>query len=275
MKREKKLKNPVASFIVLTNLIFWPLFCLVGAAKMLEFPEWVFQLMLTISAWSSTFAFAVLFKRIYPEQRFAAFVKEKFKQKLKGSVLAMSSLIQVSIFLMIMLIVIVSYKPDSIFTISSWGMLVYYFLKNLLSGPLGEEIGWRAFALMELQKRHSPLIASVIIGFWWGLWHLPIWFTTGYTGMELIQYVFFFMVSIISTSILMTACYNLNQNLIVPIIIHQFFNFFIGLINGNLVVLITYNAFFYLAAAILIVMINPKKVMYRKKDTTMVSRYLP
>ncbi|WP_195575203.1 CPBP family intramembrane glutamic endopeptidase [Paenibacillus sp. 1001270B_150601_E10] len=275
MKREKKLKNPVASFIMLTNLIFWPLFCLVGLAKMLEFPEWVFQVMLTISAWSSTFAFAVLFKRIYPEQRFAAFVKEKFKHKLKGSVLAMASLIQVSIFLLIMLIVIVNYKPDSIFTISSWGMLIYYFLKNLLSGPLGEEIGWRAFALMELQKRHSPLKASVIIGFWWGLWHLPIWFTTGYTGMELIQYVFFFMVSIISTSILMTACYNLNQNLIVPIIIHQFFNFFIGLINGNLVVLITYNAFFYLAAAILIVMINPKKVMYGKKDTTMVSRYLP
>lgn len=275
MKREMKLKNPVASFIIVTNLMFWPLFCLVGAAKMLEFPEWVFQLMLTISAWSSTFSFAVLFKRIYPEQRFAAFVKDAFKHKLKWSVLAMSSFIQISIFGMIMLVVVVNHKPDSIFTISSWGMLIYYFLKNLLSGPLGEELGWRAFALMELQKKHSPLAASIIIGFWWGLWHLPIWFTTGYVGMELIQYVFFFMLSIMSTSIIMTACYNFNRNLIVPIVIHQFFNFFVGLINEKLVVLITYNAFFYVAAAMLIIVINPKKVMYGKKEAKRVVRPIP
>ncbi|MED1372482.1 CPBP family intramembrane metalloprotease, partial [Bacillus paranthracis] len=35
MNREKKLKKPVASFIVLTNIIFLPLFLLVGAISML------------------------------------------------------------------------------------------------------------------------------------------------------------------------------------------------------------------------------------------------
>lgn len=235
---------------------------------MLEFPAWVFDVMLCISAWSSTFAFGVLFKRIYPGQSFIQFAKDRFKNKLKFSVILTVSMIQAFIFLVILFIVSNNSEADSIFTKTSWGMLVYFFFKNLLSGPLGEEIGWRGFAQIELQKKHSPLKASIILGFWWGIWHLPIWFTTGYVGIDLIKYMLFFMISIQSTTIIMTVFYNLNQNLIVPIIIHQFFNFFIGIINGNLIDLIMYNALFYLVVAVLIIVINPKKVLYGKKTQT-------
>jgi membrane protease YdiL (CAAX protease family) len=270
MNGEKKLKNPVTSFILLTNIIFLPLFILVGVIRMLEFPVWVFDVMLCISAWSSTFAFGVLFKRIYPGQSFIQFAKDRFKNKLKFSVILTVSMIQAFIFLVILFIVSNNSEADSIFTKTSWGMLVYFFFKNLLSGPLGEEIGWRGFAQIELQKKHSPLKASIILGFWWGIWHLPIWFTTGYVGIDLIKYMLFFMISIQSTTIIMTVFYNLNQNLIVPIIIHQFFNFFIGIINGNLIDLIMYNALFYLVVAVLIIVINPKKVLYEKKIQTLI-----
>jgi len=271
MSREKKLKKPVASFILLTNIIFLPLFCLVGAIKIFGFPTWVFDVVRCISAWSSTFAFAILFKKIYPGQSFIHFVKNKFKTKLKFSMILSVSTIQAFIFMLILFLVLNNSEVDSIFTISSWGMLFYYFLKNLLSGPLGEELGWRGFAQVELQKKHSPLKASIIIGFWWGMWHLPIWFTTGFMGMDLIKYILFFMISIVSTTIIMAAFYNLNQNLIIPIIIHQFFNFFIGLINGNLIDLIMYNAIFYLVVAVLIIIINPKKVLYGKKATNIIN----
>ncbi|EJS63139.1 hypothetical protein ICU_04745 [Bacillus cereus BAG2X1-1] len=238
---------------------------------MLGFPAWVFDVMFCISSWSSTFAFAALFKKIYPEQSFIQFVKDKFKNKLKFSVILTLIMIQAFIFLMILFLVSNNSKVDSIFTISSWGMLIYFFFKNFLAGPLGEEIGWRGFAQIELQKKHSPLKASIIIGFWWGMWHLPIWFTTGFVGIDLIKYILFFMISIISIKIVMTAFYNLNQNLIIPIIIHQFFNFFIGIINGNLIDLIMYNAIFYLAVAVLIIIINPKKVLYGKEDTNTIN----
>ncbi|MEK4092833.1 CPBP family intramembrane glutamic endopeptidase [Viridibacillus sp. FSL H8-0110] len=272
MKREKKLKKPVASFILLTNIIFLPLFFLVGAISMLEYPAWVFDVMFCISSWSSTFAFAILFKKIYPRQSFIQFVKDKFKNKLKFSVILTVILIQIFIFLMILFLVSNNSEVDSIFTISSWGMLIYFFFKNLIAGPLGEEIGWRGFAQIELQKMHSPLKASIIIGFWWGMWHLPIWFTTGFVGIDLIKYILFFMISIISIKIVMTAFYNLNQNLIIPIIIHQFFNFFIGIINGNLFDLIMYNAIFYLVVALLIIVINPKKVLYGREYTNVINR---
>ncbi len=48
------------------------------------------------------------------------------------------------------------------------GIANLLLFKTLLSGPLGEELGWRGFALMELQEKYSPLKASIIIGFWWG-----------------------------------------------------------------------------------------------------------
>jgi len=39
---------------------------------------------------------------------------------------------------------------------------------------LGEEPGWRGFALPRLQKTHSPLIASLILAPIWAVWHLTL-----------------------------------------------------------------------------------------------------
>lgn len=265
MDSKKKLKRPITSFILLSNIIFLPLFCLIGAAHMLGLSAWIIDVLFCISAWSSTFAFAILFRKIYPGMRFIEFVKDKFKDKLKASVIFTASIIQLFIFLLILFIVTSGTEVTSTFTVSSWGMLIYFFFKTLFAGPLGEELGWRGFAQIELQKKHSPLMASLIIGFWWGMWHLPIWFTTGLGGIDLIKYILFFMVAIIATKIVMTAFYNLNQNLIIPIIIHQFFNFFAGLINGNIIDIIMYNTIFYSVAAVVIIMVNPKKALYGKK----------
>lgn len=48
------------------------------------------------------------------------------------------------------------------------------FLFILLFIGLGEEPGWRGFAPPELQTKHSPLNASLILAPLWAIWHLPL-----------------------------------------------------------------------------------------------------
>jgi uncharacterized protein len=47
-------------------------------------------------------------------------------------------------------------------------------LANIVLGPLGEELGWRGFALPRLLDRMRPLQASVLLGLIWAGWHLPL-----------------------------------------------------------------------------------------------------
>jgi uncharacterized protein len=44
----------------------------------------------------------------------------------------------------------------------------------IFSGPLGEEIGWRGFALPRLLETRSATSASLILGSVWAIWHLPL-----------------------------------------------------------------------------------------------------
>lgn len=44
---------------------------------------------------------------------------------------------------------------------------------------VGEEFGWRGFALPRLQVRHNALVSSLIVGLIWGTWHIPLFFTPG------------------------------------------------------------------------------------------------
>jgi membrane protease YdiL (CAAX protease family) len=57
-----------------------------------------------------------------------------------------------------------------------------FFWYLFFGGPLNEEAGWRGFAQVRLQRRTSPLIASVIVGAFWGLWHVPVHLLGLYPG---------------------------------------------------------------------------------------------
>ena len=41
------------------------------------------------------------------------------------------------------------------------------------TGGLGEETGWRGFALPRLLEHFNPIVAGLIVGFFFGIWHIP------------------------------------------------------------------------------------------------------
>ncbi|HEU0291139.1 MAG TPA: type II CAAX endopeptidase family protein [Anaerolineales bacterium] len=62
-------------------------------------------------------------------------------------------------------------------------LLVTYYLPVAVIGiifpSLGEEPGWRGFALPRLQQQYGPLMGTLILGVLHGIWHLPAYFIPG------------------------------------------------------------------------------------------------
>src|SRR5699024_7924426 len=103
------------------------------------------------------------------------------------------------------------------------------------------------------------------VGVLWGSWHAPLWFLSGYTGVDLIKYIALFMIGIISVSVIMTLFYNLNKNLIIPIVIHQLFNFSLVMIRGDLLDILVYVMLSYFVCANVIIVKKPKENLKKKK----------
>jgi membrane protease YdiL (CAAX protease family) len=108
------------------------------------------------------------------------------------------------------------------------------FLKNIglwalplwvLTSGLGEEGGWRGFALPKLRERFGPIKSSLIIWFFWSLWHvfaflyLPNYANLGWA-------VIGFFLGILAGSIVFTWIWENSNNSLVPaILFHGFLNF--------------------------------------------------
>jgi len=118
--------------------------------------------------------------------------------------------------------------PSFAFLRQAWYLAPIFFLLTIVGGPLGEEFGWRGFALPHLQRRWSPVVASIIIGTVWGLWHLPLFFQPGSLHFQLgIQLLPLFVMGEIVLAILITWVYNNTGGslLVGGIILHNADNF--------------------------------------------------
>lgn len=79
--------------------------------------------------------------------------------------------------------------PNNLFSSSMpFGFMLFF----LVYDGLGEEIGWRGFALPEFQNIFGSLGGSIIVGILWALWHLPLFFMPGSSqyGDSLILYIY-------------------------------------------------------------------------------------
>jgi membrane protease YdiL (CAAX protease family) len=96
---------------------------------------------------------------------------------------------------------------------------VVALLISTLPGAVGEEAGWRGFALPRLLEKFGPLKAGLVLGIIWAGWHLPVTVAGGYSGLSLLLYSVFFTVGIVSVSVVMTWIYGKTAKSLVPMVI--------------------------------------------------------
>jgi uncharacterized protein len=110
-----------------------------------------------------------------------------------------------------------------------WYLVIPAFFQILVLNVLGEEIGWRGFALPRLQKQFSSIFSSLILGVVWWLWHLPLFLITGNFHQQIPLSLFF--LQSIALSILMTWLYNCTgASLLIVHLFHAASNTFLGVI---------------------------------------------
>ena len=93
-----------------------------------------------------------------------------------------------------------------------------------------EEVGWRGYGEDSIAQYHSWFKESIIFGFVWALWHLPLFWIPGTYHYEIremnILYMFNFLVSVVPMGFLTTWVYVKNgRSMLASIIFHLFINF--------------------------------------------------
>ncbi len=127
----------------------------------------------------------------------------------------------------------------------------------VLGGPLGEEFGWRGFALPRLEQRLHPTAAVVVLGLVWGLWHLPLFWIEGTVQQQMPPAAFLAQVTV--TSVIYGWLWNETRSLPAVIAIHAATNTTVGLLPvlpdaaGSLIPLWTAISIAALVALLLIV----------------------
>ena len=135
---------------------------------------------------------------------------------------------------------------------SHWSTWIAVGIAGFLAdpGPLGEELGWRGFALPRLNQRMSGRKAALLLGTIWGVWHLPAFLIPGLPQHSLSLWAF--MVSIVSDGVLIAwIVNNARGSVIVAILAHWSTNRFLVLDGAGA----PYTAVFFGIAAILVLVL--------------------
>lgn len=91
---------------------------------------------------------------------------------------------------------------------------------------LGEEIGWRGFALPRLIERHGFLAGSLVLGVAWAVWHYPKLYASpqlhGWSGLEMVA---LFSVQIVLANFVICALFELSgRSVLVAGLFHAAFD---------------------------------------------------
>jgi membrane protease YdiL (CAAX protease family) len=120
-------------------------------------------------------------------------------------------------------------------TINFSGLSMYFTMGALMAvttGPLGEELGWRGYLTPKLLESNNAIVASLIVGFLWGIWHLPLYISGAFsTFMGVLE----FTIGTMLTSIIMTAILlHTRGSVLIAVIYHWLSNVSSGVVAAML-----------------------------------------
>jgi membrane protease YdiL (CAAX protease family) len=88
---------------------------------------------------------------------------------------------------------------------------------TLMGGQVGEELGWRGFALPRLADRFGLGPASILLGAVWAVWHLPLFFAP--VGDTFRQSFPLYLLQVVALSVTLAWLYSRTRGSLLPIML--------------------------------------------------------
>ena len=252
-----KTRDYMWRYVILAYGLFWGLVMVLcaPAAMIFHASPLTMRILSNITAWSPTFAVLILFKKLKPNTKLSDYVKSCFSGKLKPSLFLLSTVIMLfGVGLTVWIVSLIEGKPfTAYFTLGGYTFIASFFL-SLLSGPTGEELGWRGYLRPELNKRYGFLKGSILQGVIWAFWHTILWFVdSDFLDWRMIPYVLSNVIVITAITLIMNIILEKSNNLLYSIWIHFCFNLPYSFLNIGISYYIVMCVIFPLLAALLYV----------------------
>jgi membrane protease YdiL (CAAX protease family) len=109
------------------------------------------------------------------------------------------------------------------------GYLAPAVLMAFTTGPLGEELGWRGYLTPRLLETTNALVASLVVGFLWAIWHVPLYLDSVFSSLA---DSLTFIAGIMLTSVIMTAILlHTRGSVLVAVVYHWLSNVTSGVVD--------------------------------------------
>ena len=101
-------------------------------------------------------------------------------------------------------------------------LMPLFFIQLLFFGGGHEELGWRGVLQPILDKKYTYWQSNLIVGFIWGIWHLPLWFIVGESHQGF-PFILFFIYTLF-LSFVLGLLYRQTKSVGYCILFHAFAN---------------------------------------------------
>lgn len=243
-------------YVIAAYLVFWVMVLgLCGTASMVfGAPPLVMRWLSNFCAWSPTIVLLFMFKRLLPGTTVRDFYKNAFSGRLRPGLLLLLAVVVAGGMVISALLTGLLHSAQGkdlapLFSRGAYPIPLTVIL-SLLSGPTGEEAGWRGYLRPELEKRLGFWKGAVAGGVIWAFWHTVLWFVdSDFTGWSMVVYIISNVVVMTALNIIMSCVLEKHHNLAYAIWIHLCFNLTYCFIQADVWFYVVMTAVFALLAA--------------------------
>lgn len=216
---DKELKFYSISLVTI-SMIFYTISIILTQFNVLTFGTPIFMIIYGIAGYSPSISALITMKKYNKKRNSKLFLKSIINIKQNPRIYLYTFLTPITLYIGSY----ISFKtqggnlPILRYPLS---LIIFIIPITIIGGGL-EEIGWRGYLLPKLLEKYSSMVATLIVGCIWSIWHFPMWFVLGSHQQDLMFIPF--AISCISTSFIMTPLFCKTRSIWLCILLHSIDN---------------------------------------------------